>query len=112
MSLLKRNKRLVSIDELVVDPVGFRGFTRGQLQGESRNDHCHASAGDRHRRCATENRSDVVEAGGGLRFSVKPKTGQPMTDTGKYIVVFKKEGADWKISHDVFNSDLPPPPAK
>ena len=21
-----------------------------------------------------------------------------------------KEGADWKISHDVFNSDLPPPP--
>jgi ketosteroid isomerase-like protein len=35
-----------------------------------------------------------------------------LTDTGKYIVVLKKDGADWKISHDIFNSDLPPPPGK
>jgi hypothetical protein len=36
-----------------------------------------------------------------------------MTDKGKYIVVLRKEGGAWKISNDVFNSDLPPaPPAK
>jgi hypothetical protein len=35
-----------------------------------------------------------------------------MTDTGKYIVVLRKDGADAKISHDIFKSDLPPPPAK
>ena len=54
---------------------------------------------------------DLAFEAGTYSIAIKPKTGQPITDTGKYIVVFKKEGADWKISHDVFNSDLPPPPA-
>ena len=53
---------------------------------------------------------DLAFEAGTYSIAIKPKTGQPITDTGKYIVVFKKEGADWKISHDVFNSDLPPPP--
>jgi uncharacterized protein (TIGR02246 family) len=54
---------------------------------------------------------DVAFEAGTYTISIKPKTGQPISDTGKYIVVMKKEGADWKISHDIFNSDLPPPPA-
>jgi uncharacterized protein (TIGR02246 family) len=53
---------------------------------------------------------DLAFEAGTYTLAIKPKTGQPMTDTGKYIVVLKKEGSDWKISHDVFNSDLPPPP--
>jgi uncharacterized protein (TIGR02246 family) len=53
---------------------------------------------------------DLAFEAGTYTLAIKPKTGQPMTDTGKYIVVLKKEGPDWKISHDVFNSDLPPPP--
>ena len=53
---------------------------------------------------------DLAFEAGTYSIAIKPKTGQPITDTGKYIVVFKKEGADWKISHDAFNSDLPPPP--
>ena len=53
---------------------------------------------------------DQAFEAGTYTLAVKPKTGQPMSDTGKYIVVLKKEGADWKISHDIFNSDLPPPP--
>jgi ketosteroid isomerase-like protein len=55
---------------------------------------------------------DVAFEMGTYSIAIKPKTGQPITDTGKYIVVLKKEGADWKISHDIFNSDLPPPPSK
>lgn len=39
--------------------------------------------------------------------------GKPMTDKGKYLTVFKKQGADWKAVQDMFSSDLPPqPPAK
>jgi uncharacterized protein (TIGR02246 family) len=34
-----------------------------------------------------------------------------VTDTGKYLTVFKKVGNDWKIVYDAFNSDQPPPPA-
>jgi uncharacterized protein (TIGR02246 family) len=55
---------------------------------------------------------DLAFEAGSYTFSVKPKTGAGLTDTGKYIVVLKKDGADWKISHDIFNSDLPPPPGK
>jgi ketosteroid isomerase-like protein len=35
-----------------------------------------------------------------------------MSDKGKYVMVLRKDGAAWKISHDIFNSDLlsPPPP--
>jgi ketosteroid isomerase-like protein len=53
---------------------------------------------------------DLAFEAGTFSFGVKPKTGQPANDTGKYIVVLRKEGNDWKISHDIFNSDLPPPP--
>jgi ketosteroid isomerase-like protein len=28
-------------------------------------------------------------------------------DHGKYMVVWKKEGSDWKISHDIWNSSMP-----
>ena len=32
--------------------------------------------------------------------------------TGKYLIVFKREGGIWKIAYDSFNSDQPPPPQK
>ena len=62
----------------------------------------------------TESRTsgDLAFEAGSYVFSIKPKTGEAITDSGKYVVVLKKEGADWKISHDIFNSDLPPPPGK
>jgi uncharacterized protein (TIGR02246 family) len=47
---------------------------------------------------------------GTYTFSMKPKTGEAVSDSGKYVVVLRKEGNDWKISHDIFNSDMPPPP--
>ena len=50
---------------------------------------------------------DLAFEMGTFTFGMKPKTGPPANDTGKYIVVLRKEGNDWKISHDIFNSDLP-----
>jgi uncharacterized protein (TIGR02246 family) len=34
------------------------------------------------------------------------------TDQGKYLVVLKRVGNDWKIAYDVYNSDAPPAPLK
>ena len=33
--------------------------------------------------------------------------GTPRTDTGKYVVVWRKVGGEWKAAADIFNSDLP-----
>ena len=33
--------------------------------------------------------------------------GTAQTDTGKYVVVWRKIGSDWKAAADIFNSDLP-----
>ena len=34
-------------------------------------------------------------------------SGTPQTDTGKYVVVWRKVGGEWKAAADIFNSDLP-----
>ena len=33
--------------------------------------------------------------------------GTPQTDTGKYVVVWRKVGSEWKVAADIFNSDRP-----
>lgn len=33
--------------------------------------------------------------------------GTSQTDTGKYVVVWRKIGGEWKAAADIFNSDLP-----
>lgn len=62
----------------------------------------------------TESRTsgDLAFEAGTYTLTLTPKTGQPVTDRGKYVVVYRKEGSDWKLSHDIFNSDMPPPAAK
>jgi ketosteroid isomerase-like protein len=44
---------------------------------------------------------------------VKPAAGggPAVTDKGKYVVVYKRVGGEWKLAYDIFNSDLPPAPA-
>jgi uncharacterized protein (TIGR02246 family) len=49
--------------------------------------------------------STVTIKGGGVGGS-----GAAVTDNGKYLTTFKRVGADWKITYDIFNSDQPPPP--
>lgn len=33
--------------------------------------------------------------------------GKAKTDAGKYVVVWRKIGGEWKVAADIFNSDLP-----
>lgn len=39
-------------------------------------------------------------------FELVGKDGKTI-DRGKYIVIWKREGSDWKLHRDLFNSDLP-----
>jgi uncharacterized protein (TIGR02246 family) len=40
------------------------------------------------------------------------KTGAMIEDTGKFVVLLKKDGTGaWSITHAIYNSDNPPPPA-
>ena len=53
--------------------------------------------------------STAYEAGT-YQMSITPKTGQPTTDKGKYVVILKRgSNGQWRLAHDIFNSDLPPP---
>lgn len=49
-------------------------------------------------------------AAGTYVLSFKSKDGQPGTDNGKYLEIWKRIGGEWKIAYDIFNSDKPPMP--
>ena len=49
---------------------------------------------------------DMALDRGAYRLTIAP-AGTTITDTGKYVVVWRKIGGDWKAAADIFNSDLP-----
>jgi uncharacterized protein (TIGR02246 family) len=49
---------------------------------------------------------DMALDRGTYRLAVSPD-GTAQIDTGKYVVVWRKIGGDWKAVADIFNSDLP-----
>ena len=49
---------------------------------------------------------DMALDRGTYSLAVAP-SGAPKTDTGKYVVVWRKIGDEWKAAADIFNSDLP-----
>ena len=49
---------------------------------------------------------DLALDRGTYTLKVAP-SGTTQTDTGKYVVVWRKVGGDWKAAADIFNSDLP-----
>ena len=49
---------------------------------------------------------DMALDRGTYRLAISPD-GKPMSDTGKYVVVWRKIGSEWKAAADIFNSDLP-----
>ena len=51
---------------------------------------------------------DMALDRGTYRLTVAPG-GTEQTETGKYVVVWRKIGDEWKAAADIFNSDLPPP---
>ncbi|HEU5285364.1 MAG TPA: DUF4440 domain-containing protein [Sphingomicrobium sp.] len=50
--------------------------------------------------------SDMALDRGTYRFAATPPSGA-ISDTGKYVVVWRKVGGEWKVAADIFNSDLP-----
>ena len=59
---------------------------------------------------------DLGYAWGTYELTANDPKGNPMTDRGKYVEVWKKQAdGSWKAIVDTFNSDLPaapPPPSK
>ena len=49
---------------------------------------------------------DMALDRGNYTLTVAP-AGTTQTDTGKYVVVWRKIGGDWKAAADIFNSNLP-----
>lgn len=49
---------------------------------------------------------DMALDRGSYRFAATPAAG-PVTETGKYVVVWRKVGGEWKAAADIFNSDKP-----
>jgi uncharacterized protein (TIGR02246 family) len=49
---------------------------------------------------------DMALDRGTYKLAVAPN-GTAQTDTGKYVVVWRKIGSEWKAAADIFNSDLP-----
>ncbi len=45
---------------------------------------------------------------GTYKMTMAAGPGRSMTDVGKYNVILKRAGSDWKIAYLIFNSDLPP----
>lgn len=53
---------------------------------------------------------DTAYAVGGYTMTLRPSGGASITDTGKFVVIYRKQqDGSWKVSHDIFNSDLPVP---
>lgn len=54
-------------------------------------------------------RADLAYSRGTWEFTLTDPTGKPVTDRGKFVVVWKKqEDGKWKVVADIANSDLPP----
>lgn len=51
---------------------------------------------------------EMKPAGKDAGASAAANSARPTTDTSKYVVVYKRVGADWKIAYDIFNSDAAP----
>lgn len=51
--------------------------------------------------------TDVIETG-----TYELSDGTNTLDKGKYIVIWRQEDGKWKNYRDIWNSDMPPPPAK
>ena len=61
------------------------------------------------------NKVEVARSGelgystGAYRMTFNDTTGKVIEEQGKYVTVWKKQGAQWKVAYDIFNSDLSTP---
>ncbi|MFQ5946580.1 MAG: YybH family protein [Anaerolineae bacterium] len=53
---------------------------------------------------------DLAYEMGTYTLNIQPEGGQATTDTGKYVVVWTRQGdGSWKLAVDIWNSNAPPP---
>lgn len=45
---------------------------------------------------------------GAYQMTFKDPTGKQVEDHGKYVTIWKKVAAKWKVAYDIFNTDLAP----
>jgi uncharacterized protein (TIGR02246 family) len=48
----------------------------------------------------------------GTSSATRPGDASARTENGKYLVIYKRVGNNWKIAYDMYNSDQPPPPPR
>jgi uncharacterized protein (TIGR02246 family) len=52
---------------------------------------------------------DTANEIGAYTLKVQPPGGEPVTDIGKYVVVWKRQGDAWKLAIDIWNTNSPLP---
>lgn len=58
----------------------------------------------------TQEAGDTAYDVGTYQQSITPAGGQPITDTGKYVVIAKRTAGAWRIAYVIYNSDRPSRP--
>ena len=52
---------------------------------------------------------DLAYARGRYSMTLTPAGGAPMTDSGKYLEIWRKRDGAWRVTRDMFSSDIPLP---
>jgi ketosteroid isomerase-like protein len=52
---------------------------------------------------------DTANEVGEYTLKLQPPSGEPITDVGKYVVIWKHEGDAWKLAIDIWNTNSPLP---
>jgi len=56
---------------------------------------------------------DMAVERGHYALTIAPRGGgATISDKGKYVIMWRKRGGEWKAVDDIFNSDLPLPPPR
>jgi uncharacterized protein (TIGR02246 family) len=61
---------------------------------------------------ALEMKGDLAYTRGPYQITYTADKGVPMDEVGKYIVIWKKVGNQWKVASEIYNADAPPTPHK
>jgi hypothetical protein len=48
---------------------------------------------------------DIAYTSGAYTMTMTNPAGNPATETGKYVTVWKKQANEWKVAEDIFNAD-------
>ena len=52
---------------------------------------------------------DMAHETGKYTLTIQPEEGEAISDSGKFVVIWKRENGSWKVDLDIFNTSLPLP---